>query len=245
MKNDRNVVYREDVKTVDQQTGEITTTSSRRLSKASRTPDFVMLFSKHVAFLEHLTKGETVVLAEILAKYVGVENLLNMSPAIRATITKKLDVDKSYVNKAIKGLSAKEVIIKDDNGLSYLNPHLFGKGNWDEVEKLRHEIAYDFDFQTMEKVETRKVITITDKEFDMNEHKVIEATQTVENGVNVQEILVEENEKQAVMTFEEPKITPPSPQHSELDILNAQNKSKELAIQEMKLKLEMKKEGLL
>ena len=240
--NDKSIIYREDVKKVDNKTGEVINTTTRRLSKVKRTPDFIMLYTKHVAFLEKLTKGETAVLSEILGKYVGIENLLNMSPAIRATITKKLDVDKSYVNKAISGLTKKKIISKDENGLSFLNPHLFGKGNWEDIHKLRHEIAYDFDFETLEAKETRKIAISYDADFDMNQHNIIEANKFKDkNGVETQEIVVQENLNQQLVSFEEPKK---QEFYNELELINAKNKTKELAIEEMKLKLKMHELGL-
>lgn len=242
-REDKNVIYRQDIKSVDNATGEVTNTTSRKLSKVKRTPDFIMLFTKHVAFLEHLLKGETAVLSEILSKYVGIENLLNMSPAIRAAITRKLEVDKSYVNKAISGLVKKEIIIKDQDGLAYLNPHLFGKGNWEDVNQLRHEIAYDFDFEKLEFKETRKLAASYDEDFDMNNHKVVDTLEYKdEDGVDTQEIVVEEKENpnQQLIDFEVPlkQDNGIETKRIELDLVNAKN-------EEMKLKLEMHKAGLL
>jgi len=239
MLSTKNIVYREDIKSIDNKTGEIIHIKNRKISKVPRTPDFIMLFTKHLAFLEHLIKGETAVLFEILAKYVGFENLLNISAPIRASITNKLKVDKSYVNKAIQGLMKKNIIIKNSEGLLYLNPHLFGKGNWEDIHKLRHEIAYDFDFENFEYQESRKVSIIYDTEFDIKNHNIIDTQEYEdEKGVLTEEITVEKKEDSFEKTNE-------IQTNEELEILKEKNRFKELSIREMELKLEMKKQGLI
>lgn len=227
----KNIIYREDIKNVDNVTGETTSLSTRKLLKVPRTPDFIMLYTKHIAFLEHLNKSETTILFELLSKYVGIENIVFLSPAIKKQIVKKLEVDESYINRALRGLKEKKVIVDNADNISYLNPHFFGKGNWEDIHKLRHEIIYDFDFDTLESSETRKLTTIYEADFDINKHEIINAQEYQdEHGITNQDITVVEKEEQ---------------NNNELAILEAQNRNKELNIEEMKLKLEMKKQGLL
>jgi len=252
----KNIIYREDIKNVDNETGEIKTISTRKLSKVPRTPDFVMLYTKHIAFLEHLNKAETTILFEILSKYVGVENIILLSPAIKKSIVKKINVDASYINRAIRGLKNKKVIIENEESILYLNPMFFGKGNWEDIHKLRHEIAYDFDFKTLEVKETRNLKTVYESGFDIDNHKVVEELEYKDdNGVQVQEIVVKEKEenknnpKQQLINFN--GIEQQEVEKNELEILKEQNRSKELdleekklAVEEMKLKLKMHELGL-
>ncbi len=232
----KNIIYREDIKNVDNVTGEVVATNTRKLLKVPRTPDFIMLYTKHIALLEHLVKSETTILFEILSKYVGVENIIFLSPAIKKGIVKKLKVDNSYINRAIRGLKEKKVIFTNEDGVLFLNPNFFGKGNWEDIHKLRHEVAYDFNFETLEVKETRKLATTYDVDFDMKQHEIVATDEySDENGVSTQEITVMEKEepKQEIIQ-----------QNSELEILKAQKEIKELVIEEMKLKLEMHKLGL-
>jgi len=259
MKDDsKNIIYQDTTNSVDEN-GVVTGSKSRTLKKVPRTPDFIMLFTKHVTFLEHLNNAETNIMYEIFSKYVGVGNLINMSPAIKKTITKRLGIDPSYINRALRGLLKKGVIIEDENGLQYLSPHLFGKGNWEDIHQLRHEVSYDFDFNRNEMVETRKIATQYGDDIEGIPHEVIDTKEYKdEDGTHHQEITIAESDQnihknQASLTFDNVSLTKQeksndvssTKQDDSLEIMKEKNKSKELAIEEMKLKLEMKKEGLM
>lgn len=241
----KNIVYQEHKTEINHETGEILNTQNRRLLKVKRTPDFIMLFTEHVAFIEKLAKNEKALLSQILQHYVGVKNVVFLSADTKKDMAEELNVGMSYIHKAIKSLTQKQVLIKgiDKKNQIYLNPHLFGKGNWENIYKMRQNIAYDFDFEKLEMKETRTLSTLYDDELENKPHEIIDAQEYKdESGVTHQEITIEEkkeNQNQSLISFDETKSS------NELDMLNAQNKSKELAIQEMKLKLEMKKEGLL
>jgi len=227
--NTKNIVYQEYHTEVNQETGEITNKQNRKILKVQRTPDFIMLFTEHVAFLEKLAKNEKAVLSQILQHYVGIKNVVFLSANTKKDMADELHVGISYIHKAIKQLIERQILVKGiiKTNQLYLNPYLFGKGNWENIYQMRQEISYDFDFAKLEMKETRKISALYDNDFDINKHDIVDKEEYQDiDGANHQEITITEK-------------------NDELSILKIQKEIKELSIKEMELKLQMKKQGLI
>ena len=242
----KSIVYNEITTTRDGETGELVNDVQKKIVKVPRTPDFVMLFTKHVTFLEQLGKTDNSVLFVILSHYVGQENLLFLSPQVRKKIASELSLDISSVNKAIKNLIKKEVIGFDKDEFLRLNPHLFGKGNWEDIRKLRQELTFEFDFTNNTAIMSRTVQAIcADQEELEKPHAVIDTHETISESKSEQTIFIEEinDESQApVLPFfesEEEKTN-----DFDIERLKEENKAKELGIEEMKLKIKMFEMGI-
>ena len=176
----KNVIYQEFRTEVDRETGEVTNSQNRKLVKLKRTPDFIMLFIENVAFMEKLAKNEKAVLSQILQHYVGVKNVVFLSADTKKDMGKELDVGMSYIHKAIKHLTEKQILVKGliKENQMYLNPHLFGKGNWENISQMRQEVAYDYDFDKLEMKETRKLSTKYDEDLNTKPHEIVETKKT-------------------------------------------------------------------
>lgn len=235
-KDKKNVIYQEFHTFKDNATGEVINTHNKKLIKLERTPDFIMLFTEHVAFLENLQTGEKAVLSQILQHYVGVQNIIFLSADTKKDMAEALKVGISSIQKATKSLLDKKIIVKGiikENQI-YLNPHLFGKGNWENIHKMRQEVAYDFDFVNLEMKESRRLSTQYEGEIELEEHDIIDTKEYQdEKGTIHQDITIQQK----------PAIAAPAI-NEEILLLNAQNEHRKLIIKEMELKLEMKKEGI-
>ena len=141
-------------------------------------------------------------------------------------------------------------IIKE-NKTYFLNPVLFGRGNWNDIKKLTQslEIEYDFENNTaVERIKTKALYNDSD-ELENKSHEIIDTKQyESEDGSLNQEIIIAESEKdihkkQQSLSFEKDSIV--QEPTSELNLIHAKNKTKELDIEEMKLKLELHSKGLL
>lgn len=237
----KNIVYQEIHSVKDNATGEVVETHNRRLIKMERTPDFIMFFTEHIAFLENLSSLEKSVLFHILQHYVGIQNIIFISAATKQDISKALGVGISAIQKATKSLFDKKIIIKGivKESQVYLNPYLFGKGNWENIRKMRQEIAYDFDFENLEMKESRKISAQYEDGADIHSCEVVESHEYEDDkGVVHQDVHIQEKLPAEPLYIEEKK-------DNDLAILNAQNESKRLAIEEMQLKIKMKEMGIL
>lgn len=146
---------------IDNQTGEIIETKETRVTKIAKTPDFVMLFIEDIKGLCGLTGGEADCLFKLL-KYTIPTNLLNITGYMYTQISEELEVSVQQVRNYISKLTKKEILFRKGSGTYILNPHLFGKGNWTDVQELRLEITYTAKKPRTIKVKKSKKITDTE-----------------------------------------------------------------------------------
>lgn len=247
----KSIMYEETTRIRDNITGEVTDKDiNKRVIKVPRTPDFLMLFTKHITYLEQLGKTDNSVLFVILSHYVGQKNLVFLSPQVRKKISAELELDISSVNKAIKNLLIKEVIVTDTDSFMYLNPFLFGKGNFDEIKKLRQELIFEYDFATNTTNMIRNVkAQYVDQEELERPHELVDATETVTDTEVEQTIYIQEvdpidqgEDTQPVLPFfTEPELQPMSiKEDTNLEVIREQNRNLELKIQLAEIELRLK-----
>lgn len=250
MKDRKNIVYQEVQTFRDTITGETTSTHNRKLIKLERTPDFIMLFTERVGFLEDLQAGEKAVLSQILQHYVGVQNIIFLSSDTKKDMATALNVGLSSIQKATKSLLDKQIIIKGiikENQI-YLNPHLFGKGNWENIHKMRQEVIYDFDFEKKEMKESRRLSTQYEDDIEIEKHDVIETNEySDEEGTLHQDITIQKKaeERETGQIGIQNLAKEGGDDDKKLIMLNADNENKKLAIEEMQLKIKMKELGII
>ncbi|MDD4969897.1 MAG: hypothetical protein PHT07_10765 [Paludibacter sp.] len=236
--NSKSIVYHEVKTSHNAETGELTEQTNRRVYKVPRTPDFIMLFTKHISFLEQLNKGETAVLSAILESYVGIGNMVFLSPQSRKQIGADLGVVMSSIHKAIKALLEKKILIEGENKFIYLNPHLFGKGNWEDISKLRQIMTVDFDFQKQEAIVSREVKTTYIGDVELSKpHEVIDAKEYTDGDGVHQEVVIQESSIQDADIVHAADSLPMQEQNldKQITMLKEQNRQLELKLELAKI----------
>jgi len=228
---------------IDNSTGEVVSTTKKTVSRRENTPEFTMLFIQGLSLLtkSNLSPAQAKVLFELLKYTVSNSNMLLINKSIKDRIAEYSDLAFRTVEQAIQQLIKKEIVIKKES-MFILNPVIFGRGNFQNVKKLRQSLEIEYDFENETALELATVKTLYNDEQDMKRLKVTDYKETREGNNLEQEIILEaENPNQKIMNFED-EVNSDS---NEIELLNAKNKAKELAIEEMKLKLEMHNKGLL
>jgi hypothetical protein len=201
--------YVEHREKVDNVTGEVLSTDVKKLSKYKTFPEFVMVFANTLpAIIEaNLTSGETKVLVAIMSKFVSYGNSLNLSSDARNIISIMTKLKRTSVSNAIIALKKKEMIVEikeviddgDDTAvvIPYLNPHIFGKSHFIDLEKLQVQVKLNYNFKdlTVEKIQETTAIYDGLDELKSVPHKVVEANEYIDGNSRVQEIIVEEANK--------------------------------------------------
>lgn len=225
----KSIVYQETRSERDGATGEIKHDIERKIVKVAKTPDFIMLFTKQVTLLEDLKKMDNMVLYSILTHFVGQRNLVFLSPQSKKLIAKELSVDISSITRSINELLKKEVLVTDVEKNVFLNPHIFGKGNWEEIRKLRHELVFEYDFETNAKSIKRHTQAqyISDEELALP-HDIIGAEQNINlaTGQTNQTVFIQESEYES--------------SHNNNEILILQEQNKQLELQNKQLELQIR-----
>jgi len=252
---------------VDGVTGEVTSKTATKVVKRDRTPDFIMLFTAGAPLLRDadLSKREQAILNIILGAWITTSNRVEISTTLRKNLSKQLKYSLSTVYKGLNSLKAKGIFVErinSDNGEEaidgsvYLNPHIFGRGHWNDIKKLRYDIQVDFDFEELEaRTTSSRTVTYNEAE-ELLEGGNLEETDRIitQNTANFfeSEIIVKERKEVEIVEIipspkkeiEEPKITAVNSGESSiigLELIQEKNKSKELDNKAMELKIELKK----
>lgn len=111
-------------------------------------PQFIKLYLQDILYLSDLPKHHEKILFELLkranyaGKKYGMEITLNA--AIKRRIAEELGIQNiRSINNALSDLVKGEVLYRTDTGVYTLNPYLFGRGNWQDISRLRLEVNYD------------------------------------------------------------------------------------------------------
>lgn len=132
----RNIYYRETKELVNIDTGEVV--AEQRVTKAriAQEPQFIKLYLSHVLMLSDIPKGLNEILFELLRK-MNYDNEIVWNKGIKQRICKRLGCSESNVRKAITEFKKKKILIEQVQGVFLVNPYIFGRGSWDNVQQLR------------------------------------------------------------------------------------------------------------
>jgi hypothetical protein len=121
--------------------GEVSNKETVTKLKVPREPEFIKLYLKGLLALEHIPTGLNRILYEIL-KRMGYDNLIVINAGVKRLFEKQLNCSVHTVNKAIHQFTKSEILIRKDTGIYLINPHIFGKGEWKNIEAIRATITY-------------------------------------------------------------------------------------------------------
>ena len=231
MDTKQKVMYRE-VNTHTDENGVVIENSQKKVIRVPKTPEFVMVFTKHLSYLNQLTQTEHNILYSILNKFVGYNNLIVFNSQVNADIMKSMNIKKSTYSGALKGLRAKYILVEIE-GFTYLNPEFFGKGNWEDIQRLRTEVVYDFDFNSLKATQHVKQISsfVDDiKEFvDSHDVKSLSRNLNPKGGEDLTIYVEEKEDEQYTPTL--PFFTEEEENESDkLSLIREENRQLELKI---------------
>lgn len=111
-------------------------------------PRYIKLYLDDILYLSDIPSRFSAVLFELLkyATYAneGMEIFINAS--MKKRIMKNLGYQSlSPINNALSQLARGKVLLHPDTGYYVLNPIFFGKGDWQDISKLRGELHVYYD----------------------------------------------------------------------------------------------------
>lgn len=116
-------------------------------------PPFVKMYLDTILYLKDLPKGYNSILLAFLRHmtYANAEDgqCVFINSAMKRRIAESLDVSISRIDNVLSELNKGEVLTRIDRGMYRVNPHLFGKGDWQDIAKLRLEISFDANGKTI------------------------------------------------------------------------------------------------
>lgn len=141
-KSKKKVVYEESTVYIDNSTGEVSDVRQKRITRQESEDNFVKLYVKDMSMLYGLTRTEMCVLYELLRK-TDYENIVSLNSYMRSKIAEVLNIKVNTITNALKGLCNSSLIKKIALNTYLVNPTIFARGNWSNVQELRVEFSYN------------------------------------------------------------------------------------------------------
>lgn len=111
-------------------------------------PAFIKFYLQDVLYLSDMPKKHSKVLYELLkrATYAGDEDGMQvcLSAGLKRMMMKSLGCKNiQTIDNALCDLTKGKVLYRIETGVYQFNPYLFGKGDWQDINRLRLEIDYN------------------------------------------------------------------------------------------------------
>ena len=136
-------MYKRQVETLtyNPDTGEMITTESISKRRVIKEPDFIKLYLNDVMLLSDVPKSKSDVLYLLLRK-MNYDNEITVVASHKRDIAQELGCSMINIDKTLSLLVEKSILIRKERGVYVANPRLFGRGNWEDIERLRMSIDY-------------------------------------------------------------------------------------------------------
>jgi hypothetical protein len=114
-------------------------------------PPYVKMYIDAVLFLKDLPRGHNTVLLSLLKlmPWANQGSAIAINKALKRMIAKEIGCSVSRIDHALTDFVKGKILIRKDLGLYSFNPHLFGCGEWKDIEELRLTVTFDAKGKTM------------------------------------------------------------------------------------------------
>lgn len=132
---------------IDEQ-GEIISKRANKTLSWGAEPSYIKLYLQDVLYLSDMPKKHNKILYALLKRstYAGEKDGMQvcLSSGLKRMILKELDMKNvGSIDNALSDLVKGKVLYRLETGVYQFNAYLFGKGDWQDISRLRLEINYD------------------------------------------------------------------------------------------------------
>lgn len=132
------VVYEKETR--DFQSGEIVQTE--REIQVPKEPDFIKLYINDLVLLKDIPQWVSGILYSLL-KHMNYQNEIVLNSTIKKRIASESGIVPKTIDNALVTFVKKGILKRQDTGVYQANPYLFGKGEWNNIRKIRLQIGYE------------------------------------------------------------------------------------------------------
>lgn len=138
-------------KIVDMNTGQIVESRENITKNWGTEPPFIKLYLQDILFLSDLPKAHNTILLALL-KRAGWANdgmEISLTAGTKRLMLKELNFKSiRTINNALSDFVRTKILYRIETGVYRFNPYLFGKGDWQDISRLRLTIDYSFQGKT-------------------------------------------------------------------------------------------------
>lgn len=137
-------LYVKEVVEIKDSDGEVLSTKRQEMAMFEKEPPYVKLYLNDIGRLKGLNNSEQHLLNELVFN-MGYNNVVPSYKPVKEMISERLGMKYNTLEKSIKNLYKKGVLIRKARGFYIIDPELFGRGSWSDVQKIRMTIDYNTD----------------------------------------------------------------------------------------------------
>lgn len=137
--NKRSITYQETAATINED-GEMLEQNFKTISKAKE-DDFIKLYLSDIGFFHRLQPNQQELLYHFLQK-MTYDNLIVINKTIKEMIAKESGKSYRTVENALTRYVDTGILLRQGRGVYIANPYLFGKGRFEDIQKIRMEVVY-------------------------------------------------------------------------------------------------------
>lgn len=144
-------------KIIDANTGTILESVEKNVINWGQEPPFVKIYLKDILYLKDLPKSYNPLLLALLKRAGWAKDGMEISltAGTKRLIAKELNLQNiRTINNALSNFVKADVLFRVETGVYRFNPYLFGKGDWQDISKLRLQIEYTLEGKTFNTVVT-------------------------------------------------------------------------------------------
>jgi hypothetical protein len=110
----------------------------------SKSQQFMKVFSRDIAVLNDVSSGAYKLLFGLF-RYVDRDNSIIVNIDRKEKLHDLIGIKPTSQAMYLTELVKKKILNRKRAGVYVLNPHIFGRLDWNNIKQLRIEIVYDFD----------------------------------------------------------------------------------------------------
>ena len=133
---------------IDNKTGELISKRANKTLSWGTEPSYIKLYLQDILYLSDMPTKHSAILYELLKRsaYAGEKD--GMQVIINASLKRRIKnalnlKNVGSISNAITDFVKGKILYRVDVGMYNFNPWLFGKGDWQDIARLRLEINYE------------------------------------------------------------------------------------------------------
>lgn len=139
-RKEKNVVFQNETTVMDSTTGEVVQNISSKVIRQETEPEFVKLYISDLALMNGLSERSDLIF--VLLKRMNYQNEVVLNSYVRGQICEELSIKPNTLSHAFRKLIEKQLLTKLGANTYLMNPHLFGRGKWEDIKSLRVTYSY-------------------------------------------------------------------------------------------------------
>lgn len=138
--NTKNTFIREVTEITDD--GVIVEQKRLEISQFEKEPSYVKLYLQDIGRLSGLNNSEQKLINELVFN-MGFNNIVPAYKPVKQMIALKTGMKYNTIDKALKELCVKGILIRKARGFYIMDPNLFGRGSWKDISNIRLTVVYN------------------------------------------------------------------------------------------------------